>query len=84
MMRNADAILSEALALPSEERARLVLELSQSLEPAANDTVDRGEWEAAWAAEARRRLAEVRSGQAATVPAADALARTRARLKERR
>ena len=84
MMRNADAILSEALALPSEERARLVLELSQSLEPAANDTVARGEWEAAWAAEARRRLAEVRSGQAATVPAADALARTRARLKERR
>ncbi len=32
MMRNADAILSEALALPSEERARLVLELSQSFE----------------------------------------------------
>jgi putative addiction module component (TIGR02574 family) len=81
-MSNADTILSEALALPIEDRARLVLELSQSLEPAANDDMSPEEWEAAWAAEARRRLVEVRAGRSAS--AGEVIARVRSRLQERR
>jgi hypothetical protein len=48
----APQILQEALALPREDRTRLVVALQESLEPDE-------EWEVAWAAEVERRMKEV-------------------------
>lgn len=75
-MREADAILNEALELPNAERAELALKLTASLdpepEPGAGD---------AWAAEISRRIERLRNGTAQTVSADEALARARAGLR---
>ena len=77
-MRSAEAIAVDALALPADERAALVLRLAESLDeqhdPDAED---------AWAAEVAARIESVRSGTAETITTADALAQARARLSAR-
>ena len=75
----AEAIAVEALALPANERAALVLRLAESL-----DEEHDADAEDAWASEVAARIEAVRSGRAETITAAEALAQARARLSSRR
>jgi putative addiction module component (TIGR02574 family) len=77
-MRSAEAIAVDALALPAEERAALVLRLAESL-----DDQHDADAEDAWAAEVAARIESIRSGTAETITTADALAQARARLSAR-
>lgn len=78
-MRSAEAIAVDALALPADERAALVLRLAESL-----DEQHDADAEDAWAAEVAARIESVRSGTAETITTGDALAQARARLSARR
>jgi putative addiction module component (TIGR02574 family) len=64
MAPNAEKLLREALALPEDARVDLAAALLQSVErEPATDGAD-----AAWSAEAKRRLEEVGSGAVKPVP----------------
>ena len=78
-MRSAEAIAVDALALPADERAALVLRLAESL-----DEEHDADAEDAWAAEVAARIETVRAGTAETTTTAEALAQARARLSARR
>ncbi len=65
---------AQALQLSANERARLVDRLLASLPPDA-------ELDAAWAAEACRRLDELDTGSVAEIPIEDAIARARAAMR---
>jgi putative addiction module component (TIGR02574 family) len=78
-MRSADAIAAEALALPTNERAALVLRLAESL-----DDEHDADAEDLWAAEVAARIEALRAGTAETITAEEALAEARARLTARR
>ena len=78
-MRSAEAITVDALALPTDERAALVLRLAESL-----DEQQDADAEDAWAAEVAARIEGVRAGTAETTTTAEALAQARARLSTRR
>jgi putative addiction module component (TIGR02574 family) len=58
MAPNAEKLLQEALSLPEDARVDLAEALLQSVE---HEPADEGA-DAAWSAEAKRRLDEVRSG----------------------
>jgi putative addiction module component (TIGR02574 family) len=64
---------AKLLQLPAEERARLARVLLESLD-------DQPDLDPAWLEEAERRAAELASGAAKAVPAADAIADARRRL----
>ncbi|HWY25352.1 MAG TPA: addiction module protein [Nevskia sp.] len=72
MAISVEQIIEGALALPSEARALLADRLVESLDPA-----EEGRIHSLWAAEAQRRLEEVRSGRVAAIPGEEALARVR-------
>lgn len=72
---------AEALELSTHERARLAQRLLASLDDGADE--DPAEVERAWEVEIERRLAAYRAGEMEAVPADEALARIRARLRER-
>jgi putative addiction module component (TIGR02574 family) len=78
-MRSADAIAAEALSLPTNERAALVLLLAESL-----DDEHDADAEELWAAEVASRIEALRAGTAETITAEEALAEARARLMARR
>ena len=78
-MRSAEAIAVEALSLPVDQRAALVLRLAESL-----DEVPDADAEEAWAAEVAARIEAVRAGTAETITTAEALAQARARSSARR
>jgi hypothetical protein len=67
-----EQIAEEALALPNEARALLADRLVESLDPLEDDYIRR-----LWAAEARARRDDVRSGAVATIHGQDALAHVR-------
>jgi putative addiction module component (TIGR02574 family) len=67
-------LITEAVSLPVEERAILVESLLRSLNP-TDAEIDK-----AWAAEAERRLAEVRAGTMTTIPADEVFADIRSRF----
>lgn len=69
-----EELIEEAVSLPVEERARLAECVLQTLN--APDA----EIDAAWAAEARRRLEELRSGQVEAIPGEVVFERIRQRL----
>ncbi len=69
-----EQLIEEAVSLPVDERARLAECVLQSLN--ATDA----EVDAAWAVEAQRRLAELRSGAVAAVPGELVFARIRQRF----
>lgn len=71
----AEQIAEAALSLSNEERARLADRLVESLDPEAGSPLH-----LVWAKEAERRLQEVRSGKAKTIPGEEALARVRKSL----
>jgi len=72
MPMRVEEITDAALALPSEARALLADRLVESLDPAEEGLIHR-----LWAAEADRRLRELRSGAVTAIPGAEALARLR-------
>ena len=74
-----EQLTEEMLSLPSEARALLADRLVESLDP-----VEDGQAHELWAAEAKRRRDEVRSGQVKTVPGDEAMARVRESLAARR
>ncbi len=59
---NTKELIEQAIALPVEERALVVDSLLRSLNP------PQAEIDAQWATEAKRRLAELRSGKVDAVP----------------
>jgi len=63
MTHEANELLQKALALSDEERAELASTLIDSLDPVTDDKV-----EAAWQEEISRRIEELRSGKAKTIP----------------
>ncbi len=65
---NAANLLREALSLPEAVR----LDLAAALIESVDSERDREDTEAAWSFEARRRLAEIRSGSVTPVPWEDA------------
>jgi len=69
-----DEVLREALRLDPSTRARLAHELLDSL-----DALSEAEVEQLWLEEAARREAELENGTATSSPAAEVLARARAR-----
>ena len=71
-----DEITLKARALPAEDRARLAEELLSTLQENPDPEI-----EAAWDAEIRRRLADIDSGNAKLVPAAEVFAEIRRMLK---
>lgn len=75
MPMTIEQLAAEALTLPSEERALLADRIVESLDAAALNHLDE-----LWAAEAQRRLAEVRSGRVQTIPGEEAAARVRRAL----
>ena len=72
--RNAAALADQLLTLPSRERARLAQLLLASLDVADPDA------DAAWAAEAETRAADLSRGAFAGIPAADVFAEVERRL----
>lgn len=78
-MRAAEAIAIQALSLPVDERAALVLRLAESLHE--EHDVDAEE---AWAAEVAPRIDAVRASTGEMITTAEALAKARSRLSARR
>lgn len=73
MPMTLEQLACEAFSLPTESRALLAEQLVESLDvPAPTSHLDE-----LWAAEAQRRLAEVRSGRVQTVSGEEAAARVR-------
>lgn len=78
MVRTADTLEAQLLRLPAPDRARLAELLLDSLDPPganADAELSAEEADRLWAAEATRRLEELRSGAVAGVPAAEVFAR---------
>lgn len=73
---DAKEIEAEALSLPREERASLAHRLLLSLEEVSD-----AEFERLWAEESSRRMVEVDSGQAASIPADEVAKKARALLR---
>ena len=73
MYSTAD-IIHESESLPVEERTIIVDSLLRSLNPPNTETDDK------WAAVAKRRLQELRSGQVQPVPGEEVFARIRQRF----
>jgi putative addiction module component (TIGR02574 family) len=74
MKREPAEILKDALALPTEARAALAGLLLESLDTEVDEDA-----EAAWATEVNRRVAELDSGVAKTIPWAEVRRRLAAR-----
>jgi putative addiction module component (TIGR02574 family) len=62
-MAAANKVLEEALTLPTQDRARLAVELIASL-----DDGEDADAEQAWAVEIERRVEDLRSGKVKAVP----------------
>ena len=76
MTPNPATVIRDALALDADQRAVVANALLESL----HDLGDKGEVDAAWRAEATRRLAEVRAGAVELVDADEHYAPLRASL----
>ena len=76
MSISIEQIAEAALSLPSDARALLADRLVESLDPLTDQDV-----RSAWAAEALRRLDDLRTGRVAGVPANEALLQTRLQFK---
>jgi putative addiction module component (TIGR02574 family) len=76
----AERLLEAALKLPDAERAQLAAILADSIGDDASET----DLEAAWLAEAKRRLTDIRSGNSETIPWEDVHRKLRAMLAEAR
>lgn len=75
MSMSFEELVEHAMALPSESRARLADRLVESLDAAEMNRIDR-----LWAAEAQRRLDDVRSGRVEPIPGEQVFAEMRKRF----
>ena len=75
MKLNPDSLEAQLLRLPASDRARLAELLLGSLEEPEPDV------DAAWAAEAERRYAELAAGQVAGIPAEQVFAELEAEFR---
>lgn len=75
MQITVEQIAEEALSLPSEARALLADRLVESLDPAEDGYIRQ-----LWAKEAQRRIAQVRSGELATISGEVAFSQVRAAI----
>lgn len=71
-----EKVLQEALALPREDRARVLEALQDSLDPDE-------ERERAWATEVERRLKNLDEGRTRAIPAEEVFAKLEARFPPR-
>jgi len=76
MAKPARELESKALSLPRRERARLAQRLISSLDPEVDADVER-----LWLQEAERRLAELKSGKIAGIPAEKVIRKARSTLR---
>jgi putative addiction module component (TIGR02574 family) len=76
MARLAREVESQALKLSRRARARLAHRLISSLDQEADADVER-----LWLAEAERRLAELKSGKVAAIPAERVIKKVRSSLR---
>lgn len=76
MTKPARELESKALRLPRRERARLAQRLISSLDRDVDADVDK-----LWLQEAERRLAELKSGKVAAIPAEKVLRKARSALR---
>lgn len=76
MTHPAEAIESEALSLPLEDRTRLVVRLLESIE--SRPSTDPRQVERAWLAEAHRRYQAYLRGEEQAIPAEDVFSELRA------
>lgn len=76
MAATLEQVVHEALQLTPTQRAELADILVESLESTPPDEVQK-----LWIEEATRRLAEIRSGKAKTIPADDVLVEARRLIK---
>lgn len=74
-MKTTD-LIAEAISLPVEERAMFVDSLLKSLNPPETDIDEK------WASVARRRLAELRSGEVKAIPGDEVFRKTWKRFSE--
>jgi hypothetical protein len=72
METTLEQLVEQAMSLPSESRAKLADLLVQSLDASELSALDR-----LWAAEAKRRRDEVRSGEVEAIKGDEALRRVR-------
>jgi len=79
MTQEANDLLKKALALPADDRAALAGSLIDSLDPQADASV-----EEAWNDEVARRIEELDSGKAKTVPWAEVRRRVLLKLDDGR
>lgn len=79
MARSIADIEKELMALPTEDRARVALDLIRSLDN-EDETLTREEWEAAWLEEVKRREAEIGSGKATLVTHEEVMASLKSAL----
>ncbi len=77
-MQGRDEIVRSALELPERERAEVVRDILETLDGEVKEGVEQ-----AWAQEVARRIRDLTEEKASTVPASEALARARSRLKQR-
>jgi putative addiction module component (TIGR02574 family) len=83
MTRDVSDLLTDALSLPDEERARLARALIDSLEAEdQDDAASPAEIEAAWRAEIENREQEIRRDPTQLVPAEQVFAEAERRLRE--
>ncbi|PWN55087.1 addiction module protein [Abyssibacter profundi] len=75
MAASADAIENDALSLPIEDRARLIVHLLESIEERPGG--DPRAVERAWLAEAQRRYDAYQRGEVQAIPAADVFSELR-------
>ena len=76
---DTEHLLNAALALPDDDRFQLVEALIVSLEPADRSPVDDS-----WLAIVKRRSAELKTGQAATLPWAEVKRQARLGAQDRK
>jgi len=76
MARSLDEVQRDARALSERERALLLQALILDLDAPLEANVD-----GAWLEESERRLAQVESGESATVPGSSVIAEAKSRLK---
>lgn len=67
MPASFETIVEQALGLTDEQRGQLVALLLRSLEPDDGEELTSAEWDAAWSAELKRRVRELRDGSVETV-----------------
>ena len=81
MSRAFEELEAAAMELRSRQRAELATRLIASLDTDDDTDGSPAEGGAAWAAEIRRRVAEVRAGTVELIPADEVLAELRAELR---